>query len=151
MCLSPGGGARRWLGALAVAVCVAVFGCGGVGKGTITGKVTYKGQTLKGGRVTYSVKGKSVLAEIGEDGTYTAADVPTGEAKVTVQTSYLQQMARAPKYKVPEGAPEGYKAGGDPSAAKRYVAIPPNYEDLELTNLTYNVKSGNQTNDIDLK
>jgi hypothetical protein len=136
---------------LALAVGVAVAGCGGGGKATVSGKVTYKNAPLKGGRVTFAVAGKSAQAEIGEDGSYTATDVPTGKAKVAVQTSYLQQLSRAPRYKVPEGAPEGYKAGGDPTAAKRFVKIPDNYEDPEQSGLTLDVKSGAQTHDIELK
>jgi hypothetical protein len=151
MCLSPRGGPVKWLGALAVVVSLGVAGCG-EGKGTVSGKVTYKGVALKGGRVTYtSAKGKSNQAEIGEDGSYTVEDLPSGPAKITVQTSYLQQMARAPRYKVPEGAPEGYKGGGDPTAAKRYVKIPDSYEDLETSGLTYDVKKGAQTHDIPLQ
>jgi hypothetical protein len=152
MRLSPRGGPGRWLGALALAVALAVAGCGGAGgKGTVSGKVTYKGAPLKAGRVAFATSTKqNVVAEIGEDGSYTAPDVATGPAKISVQTSYLKQASKVPHYKVPEGAPPGL-GGGDPSLAKRYTAIPDNYEDPEKSGLTYDVKRGSQTHDIDLK
>jgi hypothetical protein len=39
----------------------------------------------------------------------------------------------------------------DPQRAKRYVAIPAQYGDPSKSNLTYEVKSGKQEHDIDLK
>src|SRR5205085_628371 len=93
MRLSSWGSPGRWLGALALVVGLAVVGCGGKGgTGTVSGKVTYKGAPLKGGRVGFATANKqNVVADIGEDGSYTAPDVPTGPAKVTVVTSYLAQ------------------------------------------------------------
>jgi hypothetical protein len=142
------------LGALALAVSVAVFGCGGGkgGTGTVTGKVTYKGAPLKGGRVTFAAGGKSGQGEIKEDGSYTAQNVPTGQAKVAVETSYLKQISRVPQYKPPKDQkfPEGYKPGGDPDAAKHFMAIPSKYESTESSGLTLDVKRGEQTFDIKL-
>jgi hypothetical protein len=152
MRLSARGGPGKWLGALALAVSLIVAGCGGGGKGTVTGKVTYKGQALKGGRVSFAASNKqTVLADIKEDGTYTAPDVATGPAKVSVQTSYMKQLSRTSRsYKVPEGAPPGL-GGRDPDLAKRYVQIPDNYEDPEKSGLTYDVKRGSQDHNIELK
>lgn len=39
----------------------------------------------------------------------------------------------------------------DPERAKRYVPIPPQYGDPDKTKLSYEVKSGKQEHDIDLK
>ena len=149
MRLSPGG-SRRWLGALALAVAMGVVGCG-AGKGTISGKVTYKGTALKGGRVGFLASNQqNFVGDIGEDGTYIVSNVPSGPAKVSVQTSYMRDTARTAKhYKVPEGAPPGL--GGGPDLSKRYVPIPENYEEPDKSGLTWDVKRGDQTHDIDLK
>jgi hypothetical protein len=154
MRLSPWAGPGWWLGALALVVSLTVVGCGGRGKGTVTGKVTYKGAPLKGGKVAFAAANKqNVIAEIEQDGSYTADDVPAGPAKVTVLTSYLKQASRAPRYQPPKDAkvPEGYKMGGDPNDAKRYVKIPDNYEDPDQSGLNLDVKSGPQPFNIDLK
>jgi len=150
MRLSPGG-RRRWLGALALAVAVGVVGCGG-GKGTISGKVTYKGAPLKGGHIAFLASNKqNFMGDISEDGSYVISNVPTGPAKVSVQTSYMKQTARTSRqYKVPADAPKGLGGGGGPDLAKRYVAIPDKYEDPDQSGLTYTVKSGDQTHNIDL-
>ncbi len=154
MRLTPWGGRGWWLGALALVGALAVVGCGGGGgRGTVSGKVTYKGTALKGGRVIYSsATGANTAADIGEDGTYTAQLVPTGPAKISVQTSYLQ-MARARGYAPPKDqkAPEGYQMGGDPNMAKRFVKIPDQYENADTSGLTYDVKRGDQKHDLELK
>ncbi len=146
-------------GALALAGLLALAGCGGAGggKGTVTGKVTYKGKALPGGRVTFTAANKqNVVADIKDDGTYTAQDVPAGPAKITVHTEYLKQQGQprgARSYAPPKDqkAPEGYQMGGDPAAAKHYVKIPDQYQDPDTSGLTYDVKKGDQTHDIPLQ
>jgi hypothetical protein len=150
MCLSPGG-RRGWLGALALAAAVGVVGCGG-GKGNISGKVTHKGAPLKGGRVGFMASNKqNFIAEINEDGSYAVSNVPTGPAKVSVQTSYLRMTARTSRsYKVPADAPPGLGGGGG-VAKDRYVPVPPSVEDPDTSGITFDVKKGDQTFDIDVK
>src|SRR5258708_17207639 len=61
-------------------------GCGR-GKGTVKGKVTYKGEALTFGYVQIEAEGGGVfVGKIEMDGTYTVADVPTGQAKVLVSS-----------------------------------------------------------------
>jgi hypothetical protein len=155
MRLSPWSGPGKWLGALALLVALAVVGCGGgVGKGTVSGKVTYKGAPLKGGRVAFSTSNnQAVMADIGEDGSYTTPEMTTGPAKISVQTSYMKQMVRVPANRPPKDQkmPEGYQMGGDPEAAKHYVAIPAQYEKADTSGLTYDVKRGSQNHDINLQ
>src|SRR5690242_12486783 len=78
-----------------VLILAAVIGAPGCGKrtATVTGKVTYKGEPLKGGIVAFIPPrggGTAVAADIAEDGTYTATDVLVGEVEVTVDTSNLK-------------------------------------------------------------
>jgi hypothetical protein len=136
-----------------------VAGCGGTG--TVTGKISYKGQALGGGVVVFTVPGKgSVSSEIGEDGSYTIHKCPTGTAKVTVETKSAQGTAitdpRAPRSAgmkppagaVPEGADASFYQGNQKKG--KYVPIPDKYNDPAQAGLTYPVHSGSQEINIDL-
>src|SRR5690242_7155152 len=71
---------------LVVLLALALSECSS-GKGKVTGKVTYKGETVPAGTVAFYGKGDAVSsAPISPDGTYTATSVPLGEVKVTVST-----------------------------------------------------------------
>jgi hypothetical protein len=133
-------------------------GCGG-SQGTVSGKVSYKGQPLKGGTVSIIPKaGGVVSAPIKEDGSYTISHVPPGPARVTVETRSLRPMpkrampgpyAKMPKDAIPEGVKvPGVTSQGDPN---RYVAIPDQYADPEKSGLSLDVQRGSQPHDIDLK
>jgi len=136
--------------ALPALLALGVAGCGGGGTGTVTGKLTSHGQPLKGGNMTFvSADGRSFLATIGEDGSYTVDNVPVGEAKITVETESLKRQARLPMGKRPADAP-GPKQTDPAEAAKHYVKIDPKYAQAELSPLTYTVKAGKQEYDIKL-
>jgi hypothetical protein len=54
--------------------------------GTLEGKVTLNGKPLAKGKVIFHPKeGNAITAELSDDGTYTAKDVPTGKLSVTIQ------------------------------------------------------------------
>lgn len=169
----------RRLGALLIGLClVAAVGCG-PSKGSLTGKVTYQGNNLKGGSVSLIPvgEGQTYSTMINEDGTYSFDEVLSGKYKVCVETQSLKSGGGAmagPMYggkaasgakdkskiknDLPAGAvppTEGYKVaeafgGGNAEAAKRYVAIPPEYANTDTTPLTVEVKGGPQTHDIPL-
>jgi len=89
-----------------------VAGCGGSKKGTVKGKVTFKGKTLPGGEITFHPeKGAAVSGEIGEDGTFEVKDVPVGEAKVSINLTKKRGSIRdmEEKLKVLSG---GFPGGG---------------------------------------
>jgi hypothetical protein len=160
---------RRSAGLLAVAALLGAAGCKSYGD--VSGKVTYKGQPLKGGTVTFTTPGKgSVSAPIAEDGSYTAARVPAGEARIAVETKSVGPPAqtkgpaafkrgppklRPPKDKDLESMPKDAHApmSGDLPKAdyKRFVPVPEQYADPEKSGLTFTVTGGPQTHDIDLK
>jgi hypothetical protein len=85
----------------AVGASLGLAGCGS-SSGIVTGKVTYNNRPLKGGNVTFVGANGSASARINEDGTYTIDKVPTGEAKIAVETSSLRPR-RVPNYKVKGG------------------------------------------------
>jgi hypothetical protein len=70
----------------------AAVGCGS-GKGTVSGKVTLDGKPLPAGQISFvGAHGQTATADI-KDGQYTVSNVPTGDVKVTVQTSSIKQQA----------------------------------------------------------
>jgi hypothetical protein len=163
-------GLGRWLVCLALGVVLGVAGCNtGPASGTVSGKVSYKGAPLKGGTVMVFPTGEGknpVSAEIKEDGTYTAEKVPTGPAKLSVETESLKPpmvMGQGPaggggsagkKYQPPPPDPkvktEPY-APPDPSErAKRYVKIPEKYSNPDSSGLTTMVKTGNNEFNIEI-
>jgi hypothetical protein len=160
---------------IAIALMVLVSGCGRP-SGTVTGKVTYQGKSLKGGTVAYiSTEGQpSGTAMITEEGTYEVANLKAGNYQVVVDTESLLPKSGSTPYggkagmpprnaktmAPPPGAniPEGYKPmniaeaeAAQKEAAKKYVKIPLNYSKPDESGLTYTVVGGSQTNDIDLK
>jgi hypothetical protein len=141
----PAPGRRLLTLALALALPLAA-GCGG-GKGTVTGRVTYKGDPLPYGNVQFFTSGGAFVAEIKADGTYTLPDVPAGPARISVNCQdpkyadfmkALSASARDPKAPKPKGRPEDFDK------------IPSKYNDPDAGGLTYTVKSGTQTHDIPL-
>jgi hypothetical protein len=144
---------------MSVVLLLAAAGCGT--SGTVTGKISYKGQTLGGGVVVFTVPGKgSVRSEIAEDGSYAIYKCPIGMATISVETESAQAAGirdpRAPRgagMKPPSGAiPEGADAslyqGGQTKG--KYVPIPKKYNDPEQSGLACAVHGGSQKYDIDL-
>jgi hypothetical protein len=142
---------RKWAGQFALALLLGVAGCGGNPTGTVTGKVTYQNGPVKGGNVIFaSASGKSVIVPIAEDGSYTVADFPLGDAKIAVQTRSLGVLAKMGKGR-PANAPSMGGSMSAEDAARRFVAIPPHYEDASTSELTYTVQAGSQQHDLPLK
>lgn len=123
-------------------------GCSGGGnaKGSnVEGKVTVGGAAANAGEVVFNVDGTTVVGAISADGTYRAIGVPVGNAKVTVN---------------PPPAVSGAPKGGDPrlavdkkdmpGAVGAVVAIPSKYSKAETSGLTFTVKSGANTYNIEL-
>jgi hypothetical protein len=157
------------IGLLALLPIIAA-GCSG-GKVNIAGKVFYKGTPLKGGNVTFNSTEKkySPSARIGEDGSYSIANIPSGEFIITVETASLRPTGMAPAGGVGSpgkkpGGPHDYAppTNGNSNAAgytppvigdmsKRYVPIPEEYSNVEKTKLPpYTVKWSESKHDINL-
>ena len=137
------------------------LGCSG--KGNLSGKVTYRGQPLKGGLVSFLPEeaGKEVkTSAIHEDGSYSVTGVPAGPVRITVDTKPAlpgptpEQMARRGS----RAAAAAAAFAQDPNAESKtgggkghYVRIPEKYANPDQSGLTYRVKSGSQPFDIDLQ
>lgn len=158
------------IGLLILPLGLMAAGCGS-SQGTVSGKVTYKGAIVKGGTVRIVPdKGSPATGDIQEDGTYKIQHVPTGPAKVSVETDSMkpnkqvsaQAQGAAAMYKnmpkPPPGEPgsdsnqgnavAGFREQGD---EKRYVEIPARYNDSNKSGLTLTVKGGSNPFDIELK
>lgn len=130
---------RHRLGALALAggvISLCILGCG-YSTGDVSGKVTFKGEPLKGGIVTFAptaAEAPSFTAAIQEDGTYSIQGLRAGEYKVCVETESLKprmpgsvrggggSMSGPPGGRGGKGsgAPPGSSGGGPPDLMKNY-------------------------------
>ena len=144
-------------------------GCGPA-QGSLSGKVTFDGAPLTGGRVDFYNKsgGQSSTVEIAEDGSYSIPVLFAAEYDVTVTTDYLKGTSgpRLGGTGRPGGAkggipkdnkeapqhvmPEGYVASMPGDSAKRYVKIPAKYGEPGESGLVFDFKGGNETYGIAL-
>src|SRR5262249_30124242 len=119
-------------------VMLALAGCGG-GTGTLTGKVTLNDHPVGGGTVTFFSPGKgNVVADIHEDGSYTAENLPAGDVKVAVETESAKPVTMSPRANPGHLTPPTnaeLPPGADSSIYKtqakkgKYVKIPDKYGD----------------------
>jgi hypothetical protein len=149
------GPGRRAFQGLGLLLVVGATGCG-TSVGSVSGKVTFKGEPVGGGIVTFHLPGKPAkTAPIGPDGSYSIDDVPIGELKIAVDTSTAKPAEPPPEGTVPQNMPpEARKSavyGGKRPEGGKYVEIPANYSDTNTSGLTYTVKTGSQTHKIELK
>jgi len=149
---------RRLLAWLTPVALLLLVGCGGK-KGEVTGEVTYKGEPLPFGRITF-------ISEAGRHdafhgfiirGKYTVQRCPVGPVKISVVSlnpPTKKQLEEAKKQPGPGGEepipPELVKEiTADPPL--KYVKIPDKYSNPEKSGLMYTVEEGSQTYNIPLK
>jgi hypothetical protein len=120
-------------------VVLAVVGCGGnTNVGQVSGTVTYQGQPLPFGTVSFLDSGNQPLASSAiNDGTYAMpVKVPVGPVKVIVTTPG-RVSGRLPKKKSGESI--------------TVISIPARYGKTDSSGLTYTVKPGPNEYKIDLQ
>jgi hypothetical protein len=143
LCSASARSSFRPVVALALLTLAAV-GCGG--RGDVSGKVTYKGKALVFGTVQFEASDKTIKqANIEKDGTYSIPGVPVGEAKVAVSSDNPQGGAFQPLVR------EGMPAPPPLPKVEGWFPIPTEYHDLSKPKLSYTVKSGQNTYNIELK
>jgi hypothetical protein len=157
---------RRRAPAAVLGLLLAATGCGGYG--TVSGKVTFNGQPVKGGYVTFVAEsgGGSASGPIDpKDGSFSIEKVPTGTVKVGVQS--IDRPRPGPGGRPNKGPPTGATVG----PPKDGPALPPGvdpkvfqpaasgatftpglegYNDPDESGIKYTVKSGPQTWSIEL-
>jgi hypothetical protein len=123
---------------------VLVVGCGPKRdpQGTVTGKVTYKGQPVNGGTLKlYKIKGTAgddILIPLSQEGTYSSADVPEGDYIVVVEPLPAHTPKTTGKTRLSDTATTGT------------IPIPKKYLDRKDSSLSMTVKPGNQKIDLEL-
>ncbi len=130
-----------------------LVGCG-PDVGSISGKVTYKGKSLTGGKVTFLSSDQKVkTALIGTDGRYTIDKVTVGPAKIAIDPPLVlpKMMGGLEMDPAKMGAPAPQNPAPPPPEEKGGVALPKEYQDVEKSGLTYTVVSGKQEHNIELK
>jgi hypothetical protein len=124
-----------------VFLTIAATGCSR--RGQISGTVKLEDQPLTGGTVSFIFPDQTMRSGgIGPDGAYRVDDVPVGTAKVTVRT----HSRVPPGLTAPKGVPSPPGAKEQPAM----VAIPKRYGDPDRSNLTCDVRGGEQTFNIPL-
>lgn len=158
--------ARLCSGILLCGSLVLLLGCDTKpARGTVKGKVTLGDKPLTVGNVIFLAKDNADnvtgTAKIDNDGNYVLNDAPVGETKIAVQVPKLppgglemmRRMKNSPGMKDtgsvdPNDKSKSISIMGDIPAD--FVPIPDKYADLETSGLTYTVKKGEQTHDIQL-
>ena len=125
-------------------VFLAVLGCGeNKNEGEISGTVTYQGQPLPWGTVTFLDSSNKFLASSAiSDGKY-AIKVPVlGPVKITVTTPANSSGGRGSKL-------VSKRTGGAPISS--VISIPAKYGSADQSGLSYTVKPGRSEYNIDLQ
>jgi uncharacterized lipoprotein NlpE involved in copper resistance len=81
---------RRTVAVAAVFLVLAGCSSSKNGKGTVSGKVTYKDQPVNNASIllySTTTAGEAVVIPTAADGTFRAADIPAGDYKVAIQGS----------------------------------------------------------------
>lgn len=134
-------------------LALAILGCHSRATATVTGRVTYRGQPLTTGQVTFVyVDGQMASARIKSDGTYTIYRAPVGRVRILV--------ASKPRFTPLAKGPGGGEADPNPLGADESETaatllplgpsepIPEHYSRPDPSNPVYGVRRGEQTYDI---
>jgi hypothetical protein len=150
-----GRGLRIAAPGLLVLLCLTAAGCGSYG--SVSGKVTYKGEPLGAGTVLFYSEGQATgNSQIGPDGTYKIDKIAAGPVKIAVETASAKPTKRPPG--MPTPPPEAMAKDGSSSplynpqnqSKGKYIPIPEDYGDPSKSGLTMTVTGGAQPHDIDL-
>jgi hypothetical protein len=121
---------------------LAVVGC--QRRGDVSGKVTYKDKPVVFGTVL--IQGRDGLRQgnIAPDGSYTVRDVAAGEVRVAVSSPNPKGIQLYPN-KNPNYPQDPYPD------VPGWFPIPQQYEKVETSGLTYTIRGGTNTINIELK
>ena len=134
-----------------------VLGCG-PSRSEVSGTVKYKDQVVKSGVVTFfsAVDNASYPGRINADGSYAAADIPVGKARVVVVSldPTKKPMSETRGETSGRGSPDEKQAARpDPigKATKDWTPLPKKYSDPSSTPLSLDVQAGKNTFNITLE
>jgi len=125
-----------FLGACALFLLVVPSGCDS-GTARVTGTVRFKGMLLTSGSVKFiGVDGQSKSTAIAENGAYQIDNPPLGTVTITVKTHP----------RVPKGLTNTREDG----SKDQHEGVPDKYGIPDQSGLTFTVRKGSQTYNIDL-
>lgn len=149
-----------------LAVALVLSGCGGGGEGTakrekthpVSGKVTYRGQPVAGATITFN-PGQDPARKAGfgitdDNGNYSIGTYAVGDG--AIEGSYMVTISKALPAAVrqPDPPEDQYVPPEEMPAAKPtppVQMIPAKYASPTSSGLTFEVKPGSNTFDIELK
>ena len=124
---------------VAFACLAVILGCG-QGKSVVKGKVTYKNQVLTSGEVHFvGSQGTPRSALIDPDGSFVVEDPPLGQVNVAV-VAFENKEAGGPTV----------EKGNSLALRRPANIIPPKYNDVKTSGLSYTLSAGTQTIEITL-
>jgi hypothetical protein len=133
---------------LILALGFAFVGCGGSGKATVTGKVAYKGKTVRSGVLTMlAADNRMVSSQIDAEGRYTIDEVAAGEVLVGVASP--DPGAAPAKGRSGRGEMKG-TALKRPAPDPKWFPIPEKFEHPDTSGLRYKIQRGANELNIDL-
>jgi hypothetical protein len=137
--------------AVVLPLLFAVVGCAEK-KGDVSGNVSFNGSPLPAGKITFICEGgdKPVLSASIREGKYEIKGVPVGLVKITVATYKPSQSVERPPGIGKTQRPGTEDSSTPPAPPEKYVEIPQRYGLADGSNLTLDVKPGNQEYDIPL-
>jgi hypothetical protein len=142
---------RRYHGSVLLAVfliCSLATGCGGGPKGIVTGKISYRGKSLKSGTVTFTPEnGPAVGGPIDSEGSYRVEKIPPGMAKISVVAGSGMNsdgIAKVTNPRDPKQMKEAFMS-------KSTTILPKKFSNPDESGLTFEVKNGIQEKNIELK
>jgi hypothetical protein len=146
---ASGWGCRGFL----LLLVLTVVGCHGRFTGTVTGRVTFKGQPVTSGQVTLlGVDGRRAFGRITREGTYVVYGAPLGRVTILVESKSRSNL-------VASGPAAGATNSDPPRANESETAglllpleqaepIPEHYSRADASALFCMVRRGDQTYDI---
>jgi hypothetical protein len=142
-------------------VLLPLLGCGPKRElgGSVSGKVTYKGQPVNGAVLRlYPADGEGTVVKVsvGQDGTFHGADLSPGEYKIVVEGSQIppdvMKMPEVAKGMDPAKAEEMKKKFQQSHQESPTIAFPNKYKNPATTDLQCKITKGKQENlNLELK
>jgi hypothetical protein len=137
-----------------VILTILAAGCGGPSRpetAPTSGRVTYKGQPVAGGRIVFfpepSGAGRQAIGTIGPDGRYSLTTFRDGDGAVLGRHRVTIKATRVTGPPSPEEAADQMRRGVDLGVE---WLVPKKYSRPETSPLTADVKRGDNTIDFDL-
>jgi hypothetical protein len=135
--------------AAAAGLALAAPGCAKP-TGSVSGKVVFNGKTVRSGSVMFlGSDSKPHYGQITDEGKYTVEQIPAGPAKITVSSPDPSFTPKRGRNVDDPGVPaRGEEARPE---VKGWFALPPQYANPAQTPLTFEVKAGTNSHDLELK